>query len=113
MRYRQMDDSGDMQLGRFLVDSPETVAQAVITRLKLWKEEWFLDVTEGTPWLQLVLGHNTKGTALHAIRQRILDTQGVTSVDNLDFTLDDDQRSLTVSAEVSTDYGEATIYGVI
>lgn len=39
-----------------LVNSPEAVAQAIKTRFLLWYGQWFLDTTEGTPWIQSVLG---------------------------------------------------------
>ncbi len=113
MKYRQLDAAGDMQLGCWLDKTPEAVAQAVLTRLRLWREEWFLDVTDGTPWAQLVLGHGTQGTAMQAIRQRILDTQGVTEIVSLSFEQDVDARSIVFSVQIKTLYGDADIYGVL
>ncbi|MFW3086591.1 hypothetical protein ACN6UI_27150, partial [Klebsiella aerogenes] len=55
MRYRREDDDGDYTFGQgddtWLVNSPEAVAQAIKTRFLLWYGEWFLDTTEGTPWI--------------------------------------------------------------
>ena len=113
MKYRKLTDDGDMQLGQYLTDSPEAVAQAVLTRLRLWAEEWFLDVTEGTPWNQLVLGHGTAHTAIPAIRQRILETQGVTEITNLSFENDAEKRHLIVSVQLKTIYGDADVYGAL
>ncbi|OZO80851.1 hypothetical protein CG700_28170, partial [Escherichia coli] len=54
MRYRREDADGDYTFGQgddtFLIDSPECVAQAVKTRFELWRGQWFLDLTEGTPY---------------------------------------------------------------
>jgi hypothetical protein len=54
MRYRKLDANGDYTFGGgsndFLVNTPETVAQAVMTRLNLLQGEWFLDTTAGMPW---------------------------------------------------------------
>ncbi len=113
MKYRQLDSNGDMQLGKYLENTPEAVAQAVLTRLRLWSEEWFLDVTEGTPWNQLVLGHGTQNTAIPAIRQRILETQGVTEITNLSFENTPDNRHLVVAVQLKTIYGDADVYGAL
>jgi hypothetical protein len=60
MRYRREDDDGDYTFGQgddtWLINSPEAVAQAIKTRFELWYGQWFLDTTEGTPWIQSVLG---------------------------------------------------------
>ena len=113
MKYRQLDNDGDMQLGKYLENTPEAVAQAVLTRLRLWTEEWFLDVTEGTPWLQLVLGHGTQKTAMQAIRKRILETEGVQSITRLEFNENPSTRAVVVAVQMKTDYGDADVYGVL
>ncbi|MFP5675558.1 hypothetical protein ACLD26_23020, partial [Salmonella sp. 741265100_HSA] len=55
MRYRREDGEGDYTFGggddTWLINSPEAVAQAVKTRFALWYGQWFLDKTEGTPWI--------------------------------------------------------------
>ena len=64
MRYRREDDDGDYTFGQgddtWLVNSPEAVAQAIKTRFLLWYGQWFLDTTEGTPWIQSVLGSKSR-----------------------------------------------------
>lgn len=111
MRYRKLDADGDYVLGAataFLVNTPHTVAQAVATRLRLFRGEWFLDTTEGMPWDD-VLGKNTQGTADSAIRQCILGTQGVAEITDYASTIDANTRAMTVSATITTIYGTTTI----
>lgn len=113
MRYRALSADGDYTFGRgganFLVDSPACVAQSVQTRLLLWEGEWFLDVTEGTPYETEILGTGTQGIYDQAIRQRILDTPGVVSIVSYASDLNRTTRVLTVTARVATQFGQAAV----
>jgi hypothetical protein len=112
MRYRRLDENGDALFGRsqldFLVDTPETVTQAVRTRLGLLRGQWFLDTEEGLNTSQ-ILGYGTQSTYDWAIRERILGTQGVTEITAYDSQFDPDSRALTVQATISTQYGTTTV----
>lgn len=117
MRYRELDANGDYVVGQgtqeFLHNVSAAVAQAVLTRLLLEQGEWFLDITEGTPYATLILGENTKPTYDGAIRERILDTQGVTDITAYLSILDPITRALTVTATINTVYGATTITQVL
>ena len=111
MRYRQLVD-GDMTFGQggrnFYVDEPAAVAQAILTRLRLEVGEWFLDVTEGTPYLTKILGYGSAASRDVALRNRILGTEGVISLESYTSALDVNRR-LSVSARAETAYGLLTI----
>lgn len=117
MRYRKLDKNGDMLFGNqqadFFRDQAEAVAQAIWTRLRLWVGEWFIDQTEGTPYQQAVLGTNKRKTIEPAMRRRILNTEGVSSIDEFQMLIDADSRTVTINAVVSTVYGTAQLRGVI
>jgi hypothetical protein len=117
MIYRALDENGDYKFGNgsadFLKNSPPTVAQHVATRLKLLQSEWFLDLTEGTPWKTRVLGTDTMSTYNMAIRERILNTEGVTGIAAYSSSLNRDTRELSVSATINTTYGVATVNQVL
>lgn len=115
MRYRTLSPTGDYTFGQgpaqILTNTPETVAQAVKTRLGLATGEWFLDLTDGTPYSTEILGTGTQAVYDAAIQERILDTPGVTSIDEYVSVLQG--RALTVTASISTVYGTATIEQVL
>lgn len=117
MRYRKLDDKGDMSFGNqqadFYRDDPAAVGQAVWTRLRLWVGEWFIDTTEGTPYQQAALGTNKRATIEPAIRQRILNTQNVTSIESFDLVIDPDNRKATISAVINTAFGSTQLQGVL
>lgn len=113
MRYRKLDADGDYTFGGgpadFLVDSPAAVGQAVLTRLQLFKGEWFVDTADGTPWQTDVLGEHTRSTYDMAIRNRILGTQGVEQIDSYDSEFEPNGRKLTITCTITTAYGPTTI----
>ena len=110
MRYRQLTPSGDYTFGLpFYVNDTNAVAQAISTRLKLWYGEWFLDTTDGTPWLSQILGPRAQRNPDAAIKQRILGTPGVVSILSYSSTYTGSSRSLTVNVTVNTLYGTTTI----
>lgn len=113
MQYRREDADGDYTFGRgddtWLTNSPEAVAQAIKTRFELWYGQWFLDTTEGTPWMQSVLGKQRPEVYNLAIRQRILETAGVSSITAFDTTVNTSTRRVTFTATVETLYGTTTV----
>ena len=84
MKYRKLTENGDYAFGRggadMHADTPEAVGQAVLTRLRLFAGEWFVDLKEGTPYVPGVLGKHTQDTYDPVFRERILDTEGVTGI---------------------------------
>jgi hypothetical protein len=113
MRYRREDENGDYTFGRgddtWLINSPDAVAQAVKTRFLLWYGQWFLDTTTGTPWIQSVLGKQKPEVYSLAIRRRILETQGVKSIQSFDTRQDGASRRVTFTATIDTVYGTTTV----
>lgn len=115
MKVRKLDESGDMVLGHGSLDifenSPEGVAQCVMTRLSLWQETWFLDVEEGTPWLQDALGKRMLVESV--VKDRILGTDGVESIESFECILDPDSRRIDISATINTIYGSTSVEATI
>lgn len=111
MRVRKLDADGDMQFGHGSLDmyqnSSEGVAQCVMTRLALWQEMWFLDVDEGTPWLQDALGKRMLVESV--VKDRILGTDGVESIEDFEAILDPDTRRITITATINTIYGSTSV----
>ncbi|MDE1703237.1 hypothetical protein [Acinetobacter nosocomialis] len=115
MRYRKLSSDGDYVFGSgkndFLVNSLEAVAQAILTRLKLWLGEWFADTSDGTGWNQSIVGKQSKNLYELTLHQRVLETPGVNSIVDFQSALDPDTRRLTVLMTVNTIFGEASLNG--
>lgn len=106
MRYRKLTSNGDYSFGQsaanFFVDEVQAVSQSVLTRLRLWEGEWFLDKNEGTPWIQSVLGVRTNPTYDLAIQARILTTTGVQKIVSYTSALNRESRRLSVTVTIMT-----------
>lgn len=109
MRVRQLSPTGDMTFGQsaanYLVDTPEAVAQIVKTRLLLVTGEWFLDVTDGTPWTTEGQGARAANTFDAMIQSRILSSPGVTEIVNYASSITN--RVASVVCSIKTIYDAA------
>ena len=109
MRYRKLDENGDMVFGSgrndYLTDI-EAVRQACKTRMLLLQGEWFENKADGLPFFQQIGGSfNNLDAIKKIIRERLQSTAKVISVTNVEVNLDRDSRLLSFSANVQTEYG--------
>lgn len=113
MRYRKLSTTGDYQFGAsqkdFYRDEPSAVGQAAKTRLLLWLGEWFLNIEEGTAFMQGILGKHSQTTADITIQDRVLDTQGATNIQNYESEVNPDTRDMSVSMTLNTIYGPTDV----
>ena len=113
MIYRSLS-SGDYFLGggvgEFL-SGVEAVAQAIITRIKLLKNEWWEDLEDGTPLWQSILGHAEGDIKVvdEIILKRISRTVGVKDITEYDSSFDTQTRKYSFKATVDTNYGSVTV----
>lgn len=113
MRYRKLTADDDYSFGNnqldFYRDEPAAVGQSVKTRLLLWLGEWFLDIDQGTPYMQGILGKYSQEVADTTIKDRVLDTTGVVDIQNYESLKDADNRSLSVRFDLDTIYGPSPV----
>jgi hypothetical protein len=87
------------------------VAQIIRTRLLLFQGEWFLNLNDGLPMFNGILGSSgdprNLQTIIAVISQRISATPYVTNV--LDVTASFQNRQFTFSAQVQTQFGTVTV----
>jgi hypothetical protein len=111
MRYRALSPAGDYTFGQgsanFLVNSPAAVEQAILTGLRLFQGEFWLNTAAGVPWVQDVIGKGTQGTYDSAITNQILSTTGVSGITSYSSSLNG--RALTFTATVMTAYSPTPI----
>jgi len=64
------------------VSGAEEVKQRILISLWHYWEEYFLNVPDGVPWYELILGSKNKQLVESLIRRAILDVPGVISIIN-------------------------------
>lgn len=92
-----------------LIDNAERVSQQIGITLRFWLGEWFLNTTDGMPYLEYIL---VKNPNMNHVRQVISDAirsvEGVDRIDSLVLDYDSKNRQLYVTYEVHTTYGLVT-----
>lgn len=91
--------------GTWQKNTSAIVGQQVASRLKLWKGEWFLDTSDGTPYMQDILGFQSNYDL--EIQSRILGTPNVVEITNYSSSIN--ERALTVNATITTSFGSTDL----
>ncbi len=86
----------------------EAVAQSVKTRLLFLKEDYFLDLDYGVPWLQEIEGVKPARLDLAEayIKQTILETPGVEELISFSLSFDPETRTINISADVRDEFSQ-------
>lgn len=115
MKYRRLEgNTNEPVMGRgrqdFITDT-EAVGQAVITRLRFFKGEWWENVYLGIPMWQEILGVvGMKIISIDRILQsHILDTKDVRSIQDLQSKFNSADRKYEFQCSINTVYGIVNI----
>lgn len=116
MRYRKLDKNYDMVFGHdkydFLQDA-EAVAQAVRTKILLFRREWWEDVQEGTPMFTDIVGSQMVADKQNAVdlilRDRILEVPHVETIKEFKSKLDSKKRTYSMYCSIETSFGDTSI----
>ena len=92
-----------------LIDNAERIGQQIKITLQFWFEEWFLDTTQGIPYLQYICIKNPNLQHIRQIfREAILSVPDVDSVTELTLNVNAKERILSVSYTATTTAGLIT-----
>ena len=99
--------NGDIKTsGKQFAEGAESVGQGVRARLRMFLGESFIDVTQGTPWFQSILGKAPQDIAEINIKRRILTAPRVAGIRLFNFSSDRNQRRLRIGADIVSNTGE-------
>ena len=114
MRYRKLTNTGDYSFGNsqldFYVNSPQAVDQVVLTALRLWLGEFFINTNAGMPYIEGVLGYHSQAEADATTIAYIGQQQGVVNVVSFESKIDPDTRNYSVvNCVINTLYGQTQV----
>jgi len=108
MSVRRVNKDGDWDFGQGLSNyatKGEEVRQNVVTRIKSFKNDWYLDTEAEIDWLNILSNLGNKQQILLDIENTTLATDGVK--DLLQLSIDDvTQRSATITLVFTTIYDD-------
>lgn len=121
MRYRKLSPTGDYTFGQgplnFYRDQVEAVAQAVKTRLQLYRASFWRDLNAGIPMMQGIAGtpgspQNLAGIEA-TLQTEIRTTEGVLALLDSSVSFDSQTREYTYQALIQTQYSTTVITGTL
>ena len=104
---RALQDGGDIVTsGEHFKKDRQAIAQTIKTRLSLFYGEYFRDITEGTPWYQVILVKNTTlQTKEAALKEIITTSPGVEKLLKFETDFELEDRRYTVRCVVLSEFG--------
>lgn len=106
LAVRRIDENGDWSFGRGRGDyasGSESIQQRVVTRLRSFTNDWFLNLSYGINWTQDSQKPADLAQLEAEIKATILQTDGVKAIKSFSMDLNE-QRVLKVSAVLVDEY---------
>lgn len=110
MRVSGLDEDGDWRFGRGLavyISRSDAVRQNVVTRLRSFRTDFFLDVDANIDWIDLLGRKGTREEILRAVERVTLSTDGVTTITQLDIEVKTSTRKATIMLTFGTIFDES------
>jgi len=105
MRVSGLDTENDWQFGRgkaSYISRGQAVRQAVVTRIKSFSSDFFLDVDSNIDWIDLLGRRNTQEQIKREVERVTLSTDGVTKITQLDISVNASTRNATITLSFGT-----------
>jgi len=110
MRVAGIDANDDWIFGRgkssYLLKS-DAVAQNVVTRIRSFADDWYLDMSANIDWLRLLGSRSTKTEMLREVERVTLSTEGVARIDKLESIVSRKDRKITILMTITTIFGDS------
>lgn len=115
MQVRQLDENKDWTFGNHkanYIKNNDAILQNVQTRLKSFKNDWFLDQDANIDWFNILGQKDTKETIIREVERTTLQTEGVTKINIIELNTDDTNRTATINIDLDTIYSTNNALGL-
>lgn len=106
MKVRRLNNDKDWTFGNgqanYLKDN-DAVLQNVTTRLKSFKNDWFLDGDANIDWFNILGSKENKQTIINEVERVTLQTEGVTKINSIELT-ETENRGANILINLDTIY---------
>lgn len=103
MKVRRNTAAGDWSYGRGLADyatGEDAIRQNLVTRIKSFANDWFLDTEAEIDWFDLLGRKGTQDEIKRELERVAIATEGVVRVDKIELTKT--SRTATITMQVTT-----------
>lgn len=108
MSVRKLDSNGDFTFGQSqgnYIKRDNEIAQNVVTRIKSFKNDYFLDNSQNIDWLNILGVKNNEEIIIGEVRRVVQQTNGVQRVNEVSL-VQNDRRSATIQIKFDTIYNQ-------
>ena len=108
MKVRRLNSDGDMTFGQGLANlasGSEAIRQNVVTRIKCFKNDWFLNIDEHIDWFNILGEKNNKSTILSEVKRVTAETYGVVKVTKIEVE-SESNRNAIINLNFTTIYDD-------
>ena len=103
-----LDINGDWTLGAGLanyIEEDDAIAQNVVTRIKSFQNDWFLDTSKNIDWLNILGSKNNELIIISEVTRVVKETNGVINVNSVE-VISTDNRNATIEIDYDSIYNE-------
>lgn len=99
MRVAGITKDGDFNFGRGLASykiKSDAINQNVVTRIRLFTDDWFLDTDNGNPWFDLFGGRAQASKIRRQVEHSVMTTEGVLRINKIEVIEDTKERTMSI-----------------
>lgn len=109
MKVSGLDKDLDWRFGKGLAvykRNADAIAQNILTRLRSFSGDWYLDTEAGIDWITLLGNLGTEKRILRAVESTVMQTKGVLSIQELKIIGQDDKRGVKIEIKYTDVFGK-------
>ena len=111
MRVAGLDNNLDWRFGKgraVYKRNADAIAQNILTRLRSFLGDWYLDTEAGIDWLNLLGNLGTEKRIMRAIESTVMQTDGVLSIQELKIIGRDSNRGVKIRIRYTDVFGPSS-----